>query len=274
MKQSVGKMFIKAFIKSIFIVAILLGSAILSFKMISYFMPLTEQETVNILKETKVEPITTTSLDDISKNLILHYDEESGQMKHILLEVYHCEQKKIIYISIPLRTQFTMSETLYRRLAVVYPAIPQIITLSNIPKYFNEETVFEYGSLIIEDLLDIKLSYYTAIPDQVYRTMFTASKNEDKSELTYEMFSKEYRNALSKMKTEEELKDYIEGFYNSTKSNLSLLEKMNYFESYRETSLKDIRFELIAGDNKNSAFVVDLSMAKHQIDNFSTLGYR
>jgi hypothetical protein len=75
-----------------------------------------------------------------------------------LLEVFNSNGRKLGYISIPLDTKLTMSETLYRKLVVIKPEIPQIIKLSSVTKYLEEKTVFEYGVLMMEDLLGTDIS--------------------------------------------------------------------------------------------------------------------
>src|SRR5690606_12571876 len=107
------------------------------------------EEKLSPKKQQEDEPITKAVIEDISKNLIFHFNDETGEIHNILLEIFHLQEKRMRYITIPVRTQFTMSETLYRKLVMVHPTIPQVIRLSNITKYFDKDMVYDYGTLIV-----------------------------------------------------------------------------------------------------------------------------
>lgn len=277
--KSVGKQFVYGFVKSFLFMFFIISLGVLSYQSVTKFLNIPDSEEVNPadpIREPKV--ITEASIDDVSKNLIYSIDDKTGTIDKLLLEIFHCGNKEMHYITIPLRTQFTMSDSLYKKLILVQPAIPQIMKLSNISKYFSEETAYEYGVLLIEDLLDIKLSYYTVIPSDKYKTMFTTEKivPEQKEEQTeesehpehpIEIFSKDYREFLSTIKTAEDLSNYIEESYQSVASNLTLEGKMNYLESYCRTSLSSVFFDLIAGDDNNSAYVINEALVEKQIRN-------
>ncbi|MBH1942568.1 hypothetical protein I5677_16875 [Mobilitalea sibirica] len=280
MKKTVGKIFLRVFIKSFFIVFLLIGIGAISYTAVMRYMKepydnhaedyINLQEDV-VIKEARVE--------DISKNIIFSVNEENGEISKILLEIFHCEAKKLYYITVPIRTQFTMSDTLYQKLVPVYPAIPQVIKLSNITKYFPEETLYEYGALIIDDLFGINTSYYTVIPKDIYETIFV-SKNitleEDNMEegqtvdrsITKEVFSDEYLTLLETIKTAEDLSNYIEGIYSAVDSNLSLNQKMNYFESYINLKQNNIYFEILIGEDKNSAYIIKEEKVNEQLENY------
>ncbi|NLK27740.1 MAG: hypothetical protein GX306_05285 [Clostridiales bacterium] len=278
MKQSAVKLFVRAFMKSFFLVIILSSVGVLSYWSVMHFWDIPEavsQKKEIIIKNEK-KPITEAIIEDISKNLIFCYNEETGEITKILLEIFHCEEKKMQYITIPVRTQFTMSETFYQRMVLVHPTIPQVIRLSNIHKYFDLDTVYDYGVLILEDLLQLKFSYYTAIPQSIYETIFitegkTETTTENRGDLGIsfkEVFSEEYKKFLRSMKTAEELREYIKEIYPSLRSNLSLYGKMNYLDSYCRTPLNKITFDIIQGTDKNSAYYIDVEMAKDQINQY------
>lgn len=289
MKKNAGKQFLKSFLKSFGIIAVLSVIGVVSYRVAVYFLNVPATQTVKAEKGQDTETITEPSIDEISKNLIYCTDNETGKISKILLEIFNCKNKKLTYITIPARTSFTMSETLYCRLVPVNPTIPQVIKLSGITKYFAKDTVYDYGVLLLEDLLKIKISYYTVIPQSVYDTMFTAQSNvkadngitsgnsEDASQgksvsdvriYPKEIFTVKYTRFLKTLKTADEISNYIEDFYSETRSNLSLSGKMNYVESYSKTSINNISFELIGGSNKNSAYLVDNELAEVQLSEY------
>ena len=268
-KQSAMKMFVLRFLTSFIALFLLIGVGVFSYQMVMHFWEVPIETPIRSeIKEQEKEVITPVRLDDISKNLIYCIDDETGEIIKMTLEIYRCSEKKAYYITIPIRTQFTMSNSLYRRLVVISPAIPQVVKLSNITKYFNIETAYEYGCLWIEDLLKIDISFYTAIPEPLYQTMFTSSTSlniEEQPLIPIEIFTESYMEYLKSLQTEEALGEYIEETYPKIQSNLSLYQKMFYLESYSGIHVSDITFELIEGMDKNSAYIIDDMKAKLQI---------
>lgn len=269
-------MFLKGFLQSFFIMVILIGAGTLGYRATIHFWEVTEEDNIAKEKATPTpEPITTASVDDISKNLIYCYDEDTKEISKIVLEIFHCEKKQLTYITIPMETRFTMSDSLYRRMVLIYPEIPQIIKLSAITKYFEKDTVFDYGVLLSEDLLNIDISYYTVIPKSVYDTIFTQGAEQSASEtlkVPVEKFTDEYMEFLNTLKTEEELSKYIEDIYPSLQSNLTLLDKMKYLDSYVRTPLTNISFEQISGDDYNSGFVIDEYKTAKRLQSLTSYG--
>lgn len=258
MKRSAGKIFIRGFVQSFFIVIFLLGAGVLGYRSTMHLWRSPNSETM-LIKKQEQNPITEASVDDISKNLIYCYEEDTKDIQKLVLEIFDCNKKELTYITLPLQTRFTMTDTLYKKLILDHPEMPQLIKLSTIENYFDESTMFDYGVVMVEDMLKIDISYYTVIPSTIYASMFyekniTANEKEDK--VTVEALQKDYLQALSKLKTEEDLKSYLEQLYKNVKSNLLLVDKMYYVESYLLLPKKAISYELLAGEQKNSGFMI------------------
>lgn len=257
-------LFARRFLKSIVFVLIFFAVGVISYQIVMALWNVPEAQGLSPVRrdETKKEAITVASIDDISKNLIFVVNSDTGEFKHLLLEIFHCKDKRMEYITIPIRTQITISESLYQKLTLVHPAIPQVMKLSAMTGYFDEDVIYDYSVLIMKDILGIEISYYTAISEELYNTMFTSIDN------SHSVFSNDYKEFLRSIKTAEELKDYIEETYPNVISNLSLFEKMNYFESYLRTPLNRVTFNLINGNDKNSAYYIDRTLAKKQIEDY------
>jgi len=280
-KQSAIDLFIRGFIQSFFIVAILLGIGVLTYQATMFFGKNSKQDAVVAYKEQPTPmPINVASVDDISKNLIYCYNEDTYEISKIVLEIFHCEKKQLTYITIPTRTQFTMSDSLYRKLILVHPEIPQMIKLSVISSYLDKDKVFDYGVLMVEDILGIEISYYTAIPQATFDTIFkeeyiipeegtpvvdTKVENDEEQPVPVEVFTKDYIKMISKLGTAEEVSTYIEKMYVTIQSNLSVMDKMNYLESYCDTLFENISFERIKGEDLNSSFVIDQEGATRRL---------
>ncbi len=258
------RIFINGFVKSLIFIIILSGAGVLSYHAIGKFFHIPEAAKGSLVPAIEKASITTASLEDISKNLIFCVDED-GSIEKLLLEVFHCENRVLCYFTLPVRTRITMSDSLYQDLVIVNPSTPQIMKLSGITKYFPEETAYEYGVLLIEDLLNIKISYYTVVPDSIHKTVFVTEERGKDAEAPREVFSEEYIEYVHTLQTEEDLKNYMEELYEAVRSNLTFSDKMNYLESYMKLTFRNITFELIAGENTNSAYIVDPDRAAKQL---------
>lgn len=264
MREDARGLFARRFLKSMVFVLIFFGVGVLSYQIVIHLWNVPDTPVVTPVQneESKKEQITVPSIEDISKNLIYVVDSDTGELKVLLLEIFHCEDKRMEYITIPIRTQITLSEALYQKLTLVHPAIPQVMKLSAMPGYFDKDVIYDYCLLIIQELIGIEISYYTVIPDDIYNTMFTSK------DYIHSVFSSEYKEFLRSIKTGEELRAYIEDIYPKFISNLTLFEKMNYFESYLQTPLNNVTFDLINGIDKNSAYYIDRTLAKKQIEDY------
>ncbi len=298
-KQTAKSIFIRGFLQSFFIVAILLTAGIVGYQT-TMKLWMVEPEKIEVVEKPKPTsiPITEPSVDEVSKNLIFCYDSENHIISKLVLEVFHCERKQLTYITIPMSTQFTMTDVLYKKLIAVQPSIPQMIRLSTMIRYLDSSVIFDYGVLLVEDMLNLDISYYTVLPVELYQSVFEErsiperiniggllSEGEGNAADTIEMdmtkngeaeqpvtvtvaaevFKEEYIELLDTMKSSEEISSYIEKLYDEMKSNLSVNGKMNYLESYLMTSLEDVSFTRIAGNDRNSGFTVDESKARLQL---------
>ena len=287
-KHNVTRIFIRGFVLSFFIVIILLGAGILGYQAtLKLWMPKTQSVTDGGQSTNDQEgtassitamPVTVPSLDAVLKNLIYCCDKKKGTINKLVLEIFHSDKKQLTYITIPLTTQYTMSDTLYRKLILVQPSIPQIIRLSSIANYFDKDTVFDYGTLIVSDLLGLDISYYTAVPVKLYNTIFTEQVDEvqvqneqaDKEqteprEVSKEVFKEKFLESLGELNNEQKLRAYIEDLYTKVEANLPLSDKLTLLSSYLATPLGNVSFEQLAGEEQNSGFIPDEDKVRQQL---------
>ena len=274
-------MFIRGFLQSFFIVAILLTAGIIGYQ-VTMKLWMTPPEKTEMVKkpEPTAIPITEPSVDDVSKNLIFCYDSENHIISKLVLEVFHCERKQLTYITIPMSTQFTMTDVLYKKLIAVQPSIPQMIRLSTMIRYLDSSVIFDYGVLMIEDMLDLDISYYSVMPTEFYQSLFEErsipvgiraagllleAEQSEAEMVVAEVFTEECIERLGTLKNKEEISSYIKTLYEEINSNLSVDGKMNYIESYSMTSMEDVSFTRLGGNVRNSGFTVDESKVQQQL---------
>jgi len=276
MKKSAGRMFLKGFLISLIFFALIIGIGTQSFRIVMHFFDVKNEVTdvIEIIPTDREQTgITEARLDDVSKHLIFCVDDSDGSIKKLVLEIFNCAAHKLCYITIPIKTQFTISPSLHKELVLVKPSIPQFLKLSAITTYIPGETAYEYGVLMIEELLNISISYYSVVPQRVYDTVFATeitdreAKTGENPQKTYprEIFSPDFLEFLHTIKTETQLRNYIKEIYSEIYSNLPLEDKLYYMESYLNTPGENISFEVIAGEDSNSAYTVDEAAAENQL---------
>jgi hypothetical protein len=287
-KQTAKSMLIRGFLQSFFIVAILLIASVVGYQTtMKLWMVEEEQSRVVEEPEPTPVPITTPSIDEVSKNLIFCYDTETHAIRKLILEVFHCERKQMTYITIPTSTQFTMSDVLYKKLITVQPSIPQMIRLSAVTRYLDASVIYDYGVLLVEDMLGLKISYYTVMPVEVYQSIFEEqsipdginakslltgeSEQPEDGSIVAEVFTQKYLEFLDTIESAEELSTYMEEVYATLQSNLTLEEKMNYLESYGKTSMRNVSFTRLAGEVNNSGFVLDQGKSWQQLQQLGAM---
>lgn len=277
MKRSAGKIFVRGFIKSLIFFIIFAAISVTIYKLLVHFYGMEDVKLIETIPSVKKKTlITEARIDDVSKQLIYCVDEETGDITKLVLEIFDCENTMLYYITIPIKTQLTLSESLHSELVLIKPSIPGFLKLSAITGYLPKEKVYDYGVLMIEELLNIQISYYTVVPKSIYDTVFetevikqNASSDQGAANaFPREVFSEVLLEHLHTIKTETQLHNYIEELYTKIKSNLSFDEKLNYMESYMNTQGKNIAFELIAGEDSNSAYTIDEFLATKQLSTY------
>ena len=274
MRKSARKMFAIGFLKSLLFFILFAIVSITGYKLVMHFYGIGNADIIEAISPAqKKDTLTEARIDVISKHLIYSVDEETGDIKKLVLEIYNCERRMLYYITIPIKTQLTLSDSLHRELILIKPSIPGFLKLSAITGYLPKDIAYEYGVLMIEEQLNLQISYYTVVPQSIYEAVFeTESINQktirqQSTENTYprEMFSEDYLKHLHTIKTETQLREYIEELYTKIKSNLSFEAKLNYMESYLNTPGENISFEVIAGVDSNSAYTIDEIMVTKQL---------
>ena len=274
MRKSARKMFAIGFLKSLLFFILFAIVSITGYKLVMHFYGIGNADIIEAISPAqKKDTLTEARIDVISKHLIYSVDEETGDIKKLVLEIYDCERRMLYYMTIPIKTQLTLSDSLHRELILIKPSIPGFLKLSAITGYLPKDIAYEYGVLMIEEQLNLQISYYTVVPQSIYEAVFeTESINQktnrqQSTENTYprEMFSEDYLKHLHTIKTETQLREYIEELYTKIKSNLSFEAKLNYMESYLNTPGENISFEVIAGVDSNSAYTIDEIMVTKQL---------
>lgn len=265
-KKSVGQIFIRVFLQSFFIMIILIGVGVASYKLTTYYYKITEKEVSAEDKDAVKDIVDDVKIDRVSKNLIYHVDSKTGEIKHLILEIFSMDTYNLDYITIPVNTEFAMSNELYQRIYANHSDVPQIVKISNMSEYFSKDTKYSYGALLIEDLLGVDISYYTVLEDTVYNQVFTedslSQMDTEKEAERKQIFTDDFYDEIEQLTDEALIIDYLESFYKKIESNLTIKNKLKYAASYVFVNKDYIHFYIIPGTAKESNFTVSIEEAK------------
>ena len=145
-KNNVAKVFFISLMKSILFIIILLCVGFGSYK-ISYTILSDNGGNVGTSKGDIEDIIEDAQTDEISKNLIYVTDED--RITNMMLEICNTKTNNMDYITVPVRTEYTIPATMYQKLCTVNQEIPQIVRIGRLKSYFsNSEDAYGYGELM------------------------------------------------------------------------------------------------------------------------------
>ncbi len=284
-KNNVVKVFFISLLKSILFIIILLLTGFASYK-ISYTILSDNGGNIGTSKGDIADIIEDAQTDEVSRNLI--YVCNDDRITNLMLEICNTKTNNMDYVTIPVRTEYTIPTTMYQKLCTVNQEIPQIIRIGRIKTYFaNSDEAFGYGELIIEKMLGIKISYYTVLDQETYKSHYTskrvgvrfkpsgtatATPGPDGSvpEVQYirtpqriSVASNTYINQLKDINgSQEKIAEYIKEQYEGVESNLTVYNKIGYIECYEKMNVDYFHYWGIPGTYNGKVFSVDTKAAK------------
>ena len=203
-----------------------------------------EVSVMNTVAEARVDPV--------AVNAVFSVDEASAEITHIILEIFNTETKNIDLITIPVALHMEMSSELYEELREVNENIPQIIKLSNLGEYFKQDIVYEYGILLLEELLDTDISFYTTIKDSTFNQYFEQStENEQVYQLKEETIKQ-----LDEIVTSSEFEQVLGEYYKNIQSNLTEQQRSQYIKYYLNANYEYVYSYVLDGQWEDGEFVV------------------
>lgn len=294
-KKSIGKLFAISLLKSLVAICILLAVGFGSYKISYYFLSKggtelkpNQDNIQQIIKEAQTE--------DISKNLIYVCDEKD-QITHMMVEICNTNTNNMDYVTIPTKNDYTIPTTMYRKLCTISENIPQIMRISKIKQYFDDEDqAYGYGLLIVEKMIGTSLSYYTVLSEEVYnnhyqevkvKVSYKKTEDEDalatptplasdgtsvssstKTKMKISCASEAYVNQLKDIQGDEKkIAEFIQAQYDRVNSNLTVTNKIGYIESYEKMDVDLFHYWGVPGSYEGKLFVVDTKAAKMFLKN-------
>ncbi len=277
--NNVAKVFLASLLKSVLYIILILAVGFGSYK-ISYAVLSNGSGEIGVSSSDISDIIEEAQTDEISKNLIYVYNGD--KITHLMVEICNTKTSNMDYVTIPVKTNYTIPTTMYQKLYTINDDIPQIVRLGKLKQYFKDENdAYGYGELIIEKMLGIKISYYTAISQDVYanyckevRTKVSFKKQvegEDGTPTTNNVTVSEkisvasdaYVNQLKDIAgNQEKIAEYIKNQYERMDSNLTVYNKIGYVEAYQKMNVQLFHYWGIPGEYTDGVFVVDTKASK------------
>lgn len=296
--KSILKFFMINLLKSLVSILVLILVGFGSYKISYYFLSKNaveqqKKEEKDNLEEIKQQAQT----DDISKNLI-YVSDDKNKITHMIIEICNTKTYNMDYITIPTKNDYTIPTTMYRKLCTINEEIPQIIRLSRLKQYFdNEDDAYGYGLLIVQKMLGTDLSYYTVLDTETYQSYCQEIKvkvsykktveadatpspsptvdpetsetpkpasGNTKTKMMISVASNQWINELTDIKGDQEkIKKYIESLYDRVNSNLTIYNKLGYLDYYEKMDVQLFHYWGIPGAyNEDKVFEVDSKAAK------------
>ena len=181
-------------------------------------------------------------VDDVSIQIIFYTSIDQTTLQDVVIEILHCKDQKLTYLSVPTDTDIIVNSRLYQKLTALYPEMPQYFRLNQLPQLFDAKKRYGYAQLVLDSMLSIDSSYYTVIAGD---------------ESTYQ----EYREALWKQyedRSKVGIEQLLKSEYPKTTSNLSKKNKVRYAKYYAEITEGNITLGEVYGTRHTDSFEIDV----------------
>ena len=292
MKKNAVLFFFKSLLKSILVIVSILAVGVISYKVSYQYLSkqleagkldVQEKELESILDQAKT--------DEISKNLIYVVNDKQ-MITHMMLEICNTKTNNMDYITIPVTTDYTIPSVMYRKLCQVNEEIPQVIRISKLLQYFEDESkAYGYGELIFEKMLGTDISYYTVLKQETYDNHYTqqkvkvayktkSSENNTpgpdgmvpvtnttlKTKMNITVLSDTYKRQISDLgHDQDKIAEFIKDQYEGVASNLTVYNKLGYVEAYEKMDCNLYHFWGVPGKYSRKLFEVDTKATKKAI---------
>lgn len=249
------KIVLKTFLKTIGVIALLIGVGVASYFLTMLFYKTTEREE----RSSKYEHVIDVSVGSESSNLIYSVDQDTKQVKAVVLELFDKETGNLDYITIPNKTQISLSTEKYNEYMEISSQIPQIVTLRDINEYFTGDVAYEYGILLLQEELNVEIGYFTAMDSTEFNKRF------DKVDGAFKP-SDEYLDVVAQNKDEGAMKDFIEKEWDYVISDITLSQKQQYADGFIKVNRDYIYAHRAYAEEIKGKATLDGAKTKKMID--------
>lgn len=285
-KKSVLKIFFASLLKSLLCIIVIIGVGLASYK-ISYTILSNGTDGEDKDDDSIQNIIEEATTDEISQNLI-YVSDDKNRITHLMLEICNTKTNNMDYVTIPVKTDYTIPSVMYRKLCQINQEIPQVIRLAKLKQYFDEENdAYGYGVLILEKMLGTDISYFTAIDEETYDNHYDEQKvtvvykgtdvestpapdgttpnaqTTIRTKMNISVFSDAYKRQITDLNHEEDkIVSFIKDQYERVVSNLTVYNKIGYIGAYEKIAVENVHFWGLPGRFTDGVFEADSKAVK------------
>lgn len=253
-KKSVGFKIFVTVLKSFCVVILMMLVAVASYNFtMKYYEVYADEEKGKDV----IDIVVDVTADEVSRNIIYSVDAETSRVEAVVIEVLNTLTGNLDYITIPDNYQMVINNDVYQRLYAAGVDVPQVMRISQLNKYITDDTSYEYGIILFEESLGIDIGYYTAMPSDMFNSVFTMDSSTGCYKLT-ETAIAEAASVADVNAMEKFIKDKYEGYT----TNIKIKSKIKYAECYKNVNPELIYYHVIPGEENEGAFTADAKEAK------------
>ena len=256
-KPSVARIIIVYFCKTIGVMALLVGVGVLSYYLTMLFYKQTDRQE----RATGYTHVISINTGTESSNLIYSYDESSGKVDGMILELFDQNTKNMTLMTIPADTQVTMSDALFQETSKLNASIPQTLRLYDATSYFSGDVAYEYGIRILQEALPVDIGYFTAIPKTKFQMYYELGTKRDKCYAP----TNAYVSSMKKCTTKAEMDDMLTDLADEQISDITLSQKLNYSEALSKVNWDFVHVYVLKGTQGDQGFVIDSKRSKRMV---------
>lgn len=226
------------------------------------------EESIIQMDEDKQVIAADTTIDSQAINLI--YEINNDKIVKVLIEILNSETCNIDYITMPGNTELELSADIEKKLEKYNIDVEeQSIRLDELTKYYDSNA-FQFGQLIIGDVLGIDISYYTVMPKSTFVKYFVADDRtfylgNKKYEYEMQVLSETFITKLKQFDLQ--LDKLIDDSYGDLISSLNVNNKKKYIPIFEKADVDKVYNWHIIGEEVYGAYVIDEKLNGKMISN-------
>ena len=198
-------------------------------------------------------------------NLIYSVNTKSYEIDSVILEFFDSDSGKMDYVTVPSNTKLVISGELFKKLTQYgYGLKDKVLSLRKLIEVFGTENAYQFGQMVLEDVLGIKISYYTVFSNNVIVKYFVKTPSTfylavDKKvkEFDYDMYKLSETYITKTNRVENDITALINQGYKDLRSNFSLSNKLSYLQGYKKAQIELIYYWHVVGKEEYNQFILD-----------------
>lgn len=257
-KKSMGlKVFFTVF-KSFMVVMLMMAVGVASYK---FTMKYYEVKSGTADEEDILDIVGDISAGEVSRNLIYSVNMDDSKIEGVVIEILNTLTGNLDYITVPIEYQITIDNEMYQRLYAAGVDVPQVMNVSQLNKFFKDDTSYEYGIILLEKALGVDIGYYTAMPKDKFDEIFVMDTGAGYYKLTDTIISEGAAIAdVSEM--QKYIKEKCEGYT----TNIKAKSKAGYADSYKNIQSDYIYYHVIPGEMNAGVYEADANKTEKLYD--------